>query len=69
MNCHYNIIPTTNIPDITNWTLNNNTLSLTIANETKANNFIWNSDNIEIKLGNGKCNNINVSLPTITCTM
>lgn len=69
MNCDYNIISIDNIPDVTTWSLTGTTLSLTIANDTRATDFVWNSDNIEIKLGNGNCNNINVNLPTITCTM
>lgn len=69
MNCDYNIIPLTSIPDVTAWNLNVKVLTLTIANEDRVSNFVWNSDNIEIRLGNGNCESINVSLPTITCTM
>jgi hypothetical protein len=69
MSCGYEIIPVANIPDVTAWSLSTLTLSLTIANDDKATDFVWNSDNIEIRLGNGKCESINVSLPTITCTM
>ena len=55
MNCDYNILPLTDIPDVTTWNLNSKLLTLTIANDTRATDFVWNSDNIEIRLGNGLC--------------
>lgn len=39
MNCSYTTIPITDIPDVTNWNLSGTTLTITIANETRATDF------------------------------